>query len=182
MRKLKLAWFLPVIQFVIAAILLQWGYRAPVPRGSELYVPPSRLICLGLDAPALLFRLLDPVPWGPEFDWIPRSILGFDTDDLFFLVGVIVVWYLAGRALDHLWTPRTAKRGSMAIVFVKCSLLLAAGVILFFFGLQQLGPHPPNYPAPTVGAVLTLMWSVALIFLSGKGLVRAIRGVLSRSA
>jgi hypothetical protein len=119
---------------------------------------------------------------GPAFDWIPRSILCFDTDDCFLLVGVIVVWYFAGRALDDLWGPRTKKRRNAAIVFLKYALLLALGVILFVFGRQQLGPHPPNYAAPDLGAVLTLMWAVALIFLSGKGLARVTRDTLSRSA
>jgi hypothetical protein len=175
MRKLRFTWFLPAIQFVIATILLQWGYRAPVSRGSEMYVPTGQLICKGLNAPALLFRFLDPIPWGPKFDWIPRSILGFYTDDLFFLAGVIVVWYIVGRALDHRRTSRRARQSSVAIALVRCSLLLALGVILFFAGLRDLGPRRSNNPAPPVGAILTLVWSIALIFGSGRRLVASIR-------
>jgi len=100
LHKLRWTWALPITQSLVAASLLQWGYSVPAPRGSELYVPTARLICRGLNAPALIFRMFDPIRYGPEFDWIPRSTLGFDSDDLFFLVGVIVVWYIAGRSLD----------------------------------------------------------------------------------
>jgi hypothetical protein len=177
MRRFRLALVLPVIQFVIAAILLQWGYRTPVPRGSELYVPTVRLICRGLNAPALLFRFLNPISRGPEFDWIPRSVIGFDTDDIFFLFGVIIVWYIAGRALDQRGTSTTAERSGIAVVLVPGILLLALGVLLSLVGLHDLGPSRPNNPGPPIGAVLTLMWSVTLICLSGRRLVQAIRPV-----
>jgi len=182
MLRFRLALLLPVLQFVLAAILLQWGYRAPVPRGSELYVPTVRLICRGLNAPALLFRLLDPISWGSEFDWIPRSVLGFDTDDVFFLLGVIIVWYFAGRSLDQRWTSGMAGRSGIATVLATCVLLLALGGLLSLAGLHDLGPNRPNNPGPPIGAVLTLMWSVTLIFLSGRRLVQAIRPVPRASA
>jgi len=101
-QKPKLAVVLPAVQFVFAAILLQWSYRTPIPRGTELYVPTSRLICRGLNAPALLFSEVDYYFVQSEAapTWTARPILGFYADDLFFLLGVIVVWYFAGRALD----------------------------------------------------------------------------------
>jgi hypothetical protein len=55
---------------------------------------------MGLNAPALIFTVLDPIRLGPEFDWFPGSALGFYTDDLLFLMGVIVVGILPGE----LWT------------------------------------------------------------------------------
>lgn len=175
MHKLKLALVLPIIQLAIAATLLQWGYRAPVPRGSELYVPTVRLICRGLNAPALLFRMLNPIGLGPAFDWVPRSMLGFDTDDLFFLVGVIIVWCLVGRALDQRRTSTTAARSRMATVLIMCLLLMAVGGLLLWLALHDL--QHPGYENldPPVGAFLTLMWSASLVVLSGKGLLRAIR-------
>ena len=175
MHKLRLALIMPVIQFVVAAILLQWGYRTPVLRGSEIYIPTARLVCRGLNAPALLFRILDPFTWGVEWHHIPRSILGFDTGDIPFLVGVIVVWYLVGRALDkRRIISGTAVKSRIAVALVACFLLLLGG-FLFSVGLHDLGPGRPNNPSPPVGAVLTLVWSVALIFFSGRGLVSLVR-------
>jgi hypothetical protein len=175
MHKLRLALVLPVIQFAIAAILLQWAYRAPIPRGSEAYVPTVRLVCRGLNAPALLFRMLDPFRLGPPFDSGPRSMLGFDRDDLFFLVGVIVAWYLVGRALDHRRSSSIAARKRIANALIAYPLLLALGVLLLFLGMHDV--QNPGYENldPPFGAWLTLMWSASLIFLSGRGLVRAIR-------
>ena len=82
---------------------------------------------------------------------------------------------LVGRALDQ-WRgsqPAVERRGAMSLI--ACSLLLALGGLLLLLGLDYLrNPrfNTPNYP---VVAVPMLMWSASLIFLSGRGLVRAIR-------
>ncbi len=165
MRKLRLSLSLPLIQFLVAAILLQWGYRTPVPPGSEAYVPTSRLICRGLNAPALLFRIFDPFVWGQEWTRIPRSLLGFDTGDVPFLVGVIVLWYLVARGLEKKETLKITDRSRKAAVLAAISLL-SLGLFLASVGLHDLGPGRPNNTSPPVGAVLTLVWSIALIFLS----------------
>jgi hypothetical protein len=174
LHKLRLALIMPVIQFVVAATLLQWGYRTPVPPGSEIYIPTVRLVCRGLNAPALLFRILDPFTWGVEWHDVPRSILGFDTGDIPFLVGVIVVWYLVGRTLDkRRLISGTAVRSRIAVALVACFLLLLGG-FLFSAGLHDFGPGRPNNPGPPFGAILTLVWSITLIFLSGRELLTLI--------
>jgi hypothetical protein len=109
-------------------------------------------------------------------------MFGFDTDDLFILLGVIVVWYCVGRALDQQRTSTTAKRTGVATVLVTCLLLLALGGLLFLTGLHDLGPGRANNPALAVGAFLTLIWSVTLFFLSGRGVVQAIRFVARGSS
>jgi hypothetical protein len=174
MRKLRLALVLPIIQVAIAAILLQAAYRTRLPRGSDA-IPDVRLICRGLNAPALVFRL--PNLMAPEATWIPKlpSVFGFDVDDVYFLVGVVVVWYLLGRALDQRRSSRKEGGSKKATAFVVYPLLLALGGLLFYGGLKDFGnPRSPNLGSP-VGAFLTLMWSVGLIVLSGRRLVRAIR-------
>jgi hypothetical protein len=174
MRKLRLAFLLPTIQVLFAASLLQWAQRRPVPRGGELYVPTARLICFGLNAPALIFRFLNPIRWGSSFAWVPRATLGFDTDDIFFLVGVIVVWYLTGRALDQRQQPWRTAEGNRTSVrkILLYSILLAAGGALLVLGLQELGAHRANNPASSVEGILTLTWSIALIFSSSYLLFR----------
>ncbi len=185
MRKLKLALVLPIAQVVIAAILLQWGYRAPTPRGSEFYEPTASLICRGLNAPALLFRVLTYYLTRSDttLSWVSRSILGFHAGDLVFLAGVIVVWYFVGWALDHRRTVRTLGRGAIVGGLIAHSLVLGLGGILFSSGLYRL-KHPtdnPLHPVP-VEALLTLIWAISLLFISGRGLVRAIRHALCGSA
>jgi len=172
MRKLRLALVLPITQFVIATILLKWGDRT-VPPGKVMYVHTARLICWGLNAPALLFRFLNPIGWGPMWDGLPRSILGFDTDDLFFLLGVIVVWYFVGRALDRRpASEKVAPRGTVTVAtLMVCFVVLALGGLLSFAGVHDLVHPSSNNPYHSVRGLLTLIWSVSLIFLSVRWLL-----------
>jgi len=169
MRKMRLALVLPIIHFVAAATLLQWAYRVPVPHGSGFYVPTVRLICEGLNAPALPFKAL------AVFSPNASSVHGLPTPDVVFLVGVLLVWCIVGRALDQRWESQAAAQPTTAIALFAYALLLILSGILLFLGLYGLGPGRPNVADPPVRAFLTLMWSGGLIFLSGRGLVRAIR-------
>jgi len=171
MRSMKLAVVLPTFQFMVAAILLLPQYRT----AATFHVTTDRLICLGLNAPALFFRLLDPIGWGPAFWGLPRSILGYDTDDCFFLMGVIVVWYLVGRALDHRRTSEVARRPRLVVVLTAYPFLLALGGLLFVLGVAGFQePQFSNFGHRPEREILTLMWSVSLIFFSVRGIVKAI--------
>lgn len=168
MRKLKMAFVLPMFQVVLAAILLRWAGPA------DFYVPTSKLICWGLNAPALLFRV--QAGWGPISAWVPGSILGVDTSDLFFLVGVTVVWYLVGRALDRRGVPQTEGRHAMVVnVAAHCCLLMLGG-FLFYAGLQDFwNPNYGGFGIRPERGILMFLWSGSLIFLSGRTLVQATR-------
>ncbi len=172
MLKLRLAIVLPIIQFVFAVILLQLEYQATVP----MYVPTARLICRGLNAPAALFNALDPIEWGMAPSWLPHSVFGFDTGDLFFLAGVIVVWYLVGRALDQRRAFKAAGRRQVVTAWIVYPLLLTLGGFLLFAGLQDFRlPQFSNLGYRPERAILTLIWAAGLIFVSGRGLAGAIR-------
>ena len=176
MRKLKLAMVLPIILFAVAALLLQFAG----PR--DFYVSTPRLICWGLNAPALLFRTLNPIGWGPTFGWLPRSVLGFDTDDLFFLAGVIFVWYFVGRAIDRQGGSKPKARPRTATALIVHTLLLAVGGLLFYLGLRDFqDPTFGNLGHRPYRGILTFLWSGNLIFLSGRALVRVTRRGLARS-
>src|SRR5262249_129897 len=101
-------------------------------RMSSHNVPTVRLVCMGLNAPALFFKGLDPLLWSEAWDWgWPRSVLGFDTGDLFFLFGVAVVWTLCGFALDHRSRVRAPKSPTKAIAAIGYAILGGIGAILF---------------------------------------------------
>ena len=175
MRKIKLAAILPATQLAFAAALLRIADRVDIPYGTELYVPTARLICMGLNAPALLFRFLDPIMWGPRFAVLPSSLLGFDTHDLFFLIGVTVVWCVVGRALDRRGTLESALEGrSIGAVLVQL-LLLALGVLLFMAGVHDLEHPASNNPNQPIRAFLTFVWSVSLVWVSGLAILRRFR-------
>jgi len=141
-----------------------------------MYVPTARLICRGLNAPAVLFNVLDPIEWGVAPSWLPHSVFGFDTGDLFFLAGVIVIWYLVGRALDQRRALTAAGRRQVVTALIVYSLLLALGGLLLFAGLQDFRPPQfSNLDYRPERAILTLIWAAGLIFVSGRGLVGMVR-------
>lgn len=178
MRKMKLSLVLPVSQALIAAALLKIGDSVQPPHGAEFYVPTLRLICMGVNAPALLFRFLDPISHGPEFGWFPRSVLGIDTNDFFFLIGVFVLWYFVGRAFDKRSVPLDPRRHSRASRLIVFSLILALGILLSGVGLWDVAHPLPNGP---VRAILTLVWAVGLICTSIGGIVLTFRPVTPTS-
>jgi hypothetical protein len=177
--RLKLAVLLPITQLAIAASLLQWSYRIPHPQGVELYSPTPWLICFGLNAPALIFRAVSPAMWGEEYRWFPASIAGFYSDEFFFLVGVILVWYLVGRTLDRRSSPRENTNPTFTTA-IGATLLLALGGILFTSALHLFmfpGNDNPYHPVRTC---LTFAWAVVIIFVSGRRLVRQMPKLLVR--
>jgi hypothetical protein len=176
MHKVRLAVVLPVIQFSVATTLLQWGYRAPAPNGLDDYVPAVHRICWGLNAPTLPFGVLDTVLWRywPASGWQGWSVLHLYPGDVFFLAGVVVVWYLVGRGLDRRRFSETPPKHRAAVAVAGNLLLLALGGLLFFKGLADLAQQRLGY-LEHVGGLLTLAWSVSLIFLSGRGLAVTVR-------
>ena len=165
MRKLKLAIVLPIIQVVVASSLLLQADRTQVPRGLDYYYHPAAwLICKGLNAPALLLL----VPFGGTWYFVPPiPIVG----RALFLISVAIVWYFVGRLLDQRRAPSRARERRLATTLVQ-SLFLVAGVILFYNGLNELG-----VPISTVvGALLTFIWALSLIFFSSVSLLRVLHG------
>ncbi len=181
---LRLRVTLPVVQVLIAGALMQWEYRTPSPRGSEYFSPPARLLRLGLDAPARPIWLLDPdvlfdavsthPAEGPVFPWLPQSMLGFNRDDVLFLIGTAITWYLAGRALDQ--RIAGVSGGSSTVRLALAYLfLLGFGVCLFGTGFHDLGPNRAESTIPPVGAVFTLIWAAIMVFIPVRGAIRVVR-------
>src|SRR5579883_2189764 len=171
MQKLKFALALPILGLAIAAGLLQLGYRAHAPVNSELYVPSARLVCFGFNAPALPLRMLNPIRWGPAFYWLPRYLFGFDTDDLFLLAGVVILWYLVGRAVDRRRRPTRTEKESVTSV-IRYVLFVALAGLLLLLGVHDLRHPGYNNLHLPIGAFLTLAWSGVLLFISSRGFLR----------
>jgi len=166
MRKLKLAVVLPIIQVLVAIVLLLRAERTPVPAGLDYYYHPRAwLICKGLNAPAMLLL----IPFGGTWYFVPPiPIVG----RALFLISVAIVWYFVGRLLDRRRAPIRAREHRIPTTLLLQFLLLVAGGILFDGGLNEL-----KAPITTgAGAVLTFVWAVSLIFFSSTSLLRALRG------
>src|SRR5271170_557050 len=154
MRKLKLAIVLPLIQVLVAVVLLLQADRTHGPGGVDYhYFPPAWLICKGLNAPAMLLL----VPFGGTWYFVPQiPIVG----RALFLISVAIVWYFVGRLLDQRRAPSRAREHRVATTLLLQFLLLVVGGILFYSGLNELGG-----PISTVvGVLLTFIWAVSLIF------------------
>jgi hypothetical protein len=165
MRKLKFAIVLPLIQVLVAVVLLLQADRTHGPGGVDYhYFPPAWLICKGLNAPAMLLL----VPFGGTWYFVPQiPIVG----RALFLISVAIVWYFVGRLLDQRRAPSRAREHRVATTLLLQFLLLVVGGILFYSGLNELGG-----PISTVvGVLLTFIWAVSLIFLSGVSLLRVVR-------
>src|SRR5262249_54091212 len=142
MSRLKWAVILPAVQVAIAAIVFQWDYRIVPPRGTEYWVSEPRLIVArGLDAPALLMRPLASIlgPTETKPGWISLEVLGFYSDDFFFLLGVAITWALAGRRLDRRNLPQAKGKKATAVALVISVLLVGMAVLLFFLAKHDFG-------------------------------------------
>lgn len=119
MRRLRLAIVLPIAQVLIAGALFAWGHQQWHTGG--LFVPPARLFCFALNAPAVFFwMLLDLFPGGNAPD-----IFGLYFDEVVVLVGVAITWFSVGRDLD-IWRsrrPHTRKRMTAPKVLFNLFLL-----------------------------------------------------------
>ncbi len=178
MPRLKLALVLPIVQVGITAILTQWAdrvswillgsSRAPGPLVHlHLFVIELRVIWRGVNAPAF--------PLG-QLVWVLPSyrILGFGVDDLFYLVGVLILWYLIGRKLDRRRIVIPAAESRTTITKILSLLFtLALGMYLFVLSLvnfhEQFSFAREYYTRFDGLAVcgLFLIWSLILIISSG---------------
>ena len=117
---------LPIIQLLVALMLMAFSTKEHAPRNDDLWIPSSWLICRGLNAPAMLLPVLNPRALNPAWDWVPRSILGVDTNEFLFLSGVFLAWYFVGRGVDQHWRSKKATY-NIKTAFLVHTPLLALG-------------------------------------------------------
>jgi len=172
MRTIKFAIVLPLFQLLLAACLLEAadaGRPAFPLHGDELYVPTLRLICLGVNAPAWVLTIL--LTGFPLHD---VKLFRLYTSDLEFLACVALVWFFVGKALDaraasRPQPPRTPGR------ILSRALLMILGLVLFIMALSSLR-SPTRYnnvSGNILGGILFLAWSLVLIVLPGRQLLRS---------
>jgi hypothetical protein len=157
MRTLKLAFILPLGQFLVSLSILKWGF---------LHVPYfTDGLWFAINAPVL--PLLEILLRLAPLHWLPAHIVGMLPRDFVLLAGAIIVWYFVGRFLDNMRLSDTQPRRSLTTGVVLLNLFLAAyGVRLFFVSLQYLVPAYPNQRHPAgdlLGGTIALIWSLGLI-------------------
>ena len=179
MWQLRLTVVLTLGQVLLAAfLLLHSNGRGPEARKFDtVYVSTPVLVCEGINAPALVFKLLG-ILFPEKIDQPPRELLpGLTPVTLFFLVGVAVLWFSVGRALENrgpFTRPLAARTISSKLLFV---LLVLWGCILLRQGLdvfQSLGTWN-NRVGNIAEGFLFFVWSGILIVIPSLGLVRGFR-------
>jgi hypothetical protein len=107
-------------------------------------------------------------------DWLGASVAGLYIDDLYFLTGVGVLWYLVGRSLDRR-RARPAFKAPTATGLIARLLMLAVAGYLLVLGLGWA--WNPHFDNPSLVVVPMLTWSLILMFLAARWLVTAFRSV-----
>jgi hypothetical protein len=181
---------LPSVQFLLALGLWEWSLRIPWPKGIDtLYYPTPMLVCYGISAPALLFKVFGTPfrgtgSWSAAIFGFNLERLGFDLESVLFFLGVIVLWYVVGTVLDRLNSSRASVEMETSFgKIIRNVLLMILGVLLFFIGLRGLlGPWPwrSNPSGNIVACILLIVWSFILIGFPGVGLLNGIRRKHSR--
>jgi len=178
-RKLELAVVAPITQFVLATALLLTAHRIPELWGLDTpYVSTPALICYGINAPAALIKALG-IFITAEFINRPLAAYGFGIEDLWFLSGVVIVWYLVGRTLDRFRSgeePQKLRMLSVREIAVSLLLLLLGGYFSYLAvdAFHIFGKW--NNPVGNIAeGLLFLVWSFALVLTSAQKLVNRIR-------
>jgi hypothetical protein len=166
--KLRLSWILPLVQLPLAIFMLEWGEHSAQSaevirmRYDTLYAATPTLICIGINAPAKFLAATSY--FFDRVDHAQPTIAGLSLDYVFFMIGILILWYLVGRALDNHQLGRSA--------WSITKLLLAGGPLallgsLFFYNSFQgfLTPYRWNNQIGNIGeSLLFMVWS--LVFLA----------------
>jgi hypothetical protein len=176
-----------VIQVALAIALLHWGDQIEVAtvrrmRYDTPYVSTPTLICTGINAPA---RFLAGISFlFQRFDHPPPTIFGLDMYDTFFLIGIIMLWFLVGWTLDK----RRASMEKRPVWSIAKILLVGVppslmGVVLLVAGLQGfITPTCCNNGIGTMlHSILFLIWSLVLLGIPAKNLIRRLSFSSARS-
>jgi hypothetical protein len=175
--RLRFSLALPAAQLLLAVAMWQWARRTRVPEG--LYSPTVDLVSKGINGPALLCKILT-LPFHQTPNW-PPSILGLTADEFLFFVGVVITWYLVGRALDRYIYSKGSGPTRLTVGQVTTSLLSVLLGIFMFLGTLTCFSNPDQQNNPigySALGILLLVWSV---FLVGVPALRLAKRILHRA-
>jgi hypothetical protein len=176
--QLKFSLALPPSQVLLALALWEWGRQASRARSLDtFYWPTSALVSYGINAPAVFMKLLAfPFTRGNWFS--APSVLGYGLEEVFYFLGVGILWFLIGRKLDKQASgqPHVKEQRALPRVFANLFLVFL-GVALLVEGVSGLrNPWKwGNYAGNVVESVFFLAWSLILVGFPGLQVVRGIR-------
>jgi hypothetical protein len=190
MKRSRFSIVLPCAQVLLALALWRVARHDDTFRRlrlDTLYAPTAWLVSNGINAPAILFRWL-----GRPFDASAvneafANRFDFELSEAAFFVGVAVVWFLVGRAIDlriaRDVAPATPPRGNAlsTFMYILLGLLGALFAVEGFYGFRNLGrwnnPH-----GNLIQDVLFLAWAIALLYISTSYFTDRFRAQPSRNS
>ena len=156
---------LPSVQVPFAVGLWEWGvYQTHAKSLGSLPWTIAPMVCQGINAPAILPARLVSYPF--RMTDLRHFLPHFSLEEWIFFIGVAVIWFLVGLAIDRRKTKRASSKLSLRSGF--CYLLLVIEAIFLFaqaLPAFDLHWHPGDYYywAKISESVLFLAWSFALI-------------------
>ena len=172
--RLRFSLALPPAQLLLAVAMREWARRTPVPKG--LYSPTVDLVSKGINAPAALSIILT-LPFHQNPTW-PSSIFGLSAEEFLFFVGVVITWYLVGRALDRYIYSKGSAPTRLTVGQATTSLLSVLLGVFMFLGTLTCFSNPDQQNNPigySALGILLLLWSVFLVGVPGLRLAKRIR-------
>ena len=184
MLSVKIRFILPVVQVALAILLMVLARREMPPQHyCTVQMPTVGLVCMGINAPATLFRFaVGAVLPLYKLERSPRPLPAFGTEQLLFLGAVIALWYVVGRWLDK----RLAGKMSTTAIRRWPGVLVGAGLALFGVplvviaveGIQSCSSRFGTLSNPLgslTAAMLALAWGMTLTVVSIVRITKAIR-------
>jgi len=170
LNKVRFSLILPLAQLPLAVAMLEWARRVVAPqRWDTFYWPTPALVCYGINGPAIFFKLLVfPFTRGQPF-WPSVSMLGYGLEDLSFFVGVVILWFFVGRALDRIMSVEELPERRLIGLSVLLNVFVAfLGIALFLLGIKSLRTPGRwnNYSGNVTESILFLAWAFILIVVA----------------
>jgi hypothetical protein len=173
MEKVKYSLALPSIQLLLAFALWPYWVRSQSPLATSAPI----LIYYGINAPALPFKAL-AVPL--------RDRVGLWPEQILFFVGVIIVWFLVGKAFDRYRTSGISGQASRFTIARAAwnMLLITSGMVAFIASVTDVAGLQMSWrrsEAAKLFVIMILVWSVLLIVIPALILRNDIRNKRSHS-
>jgi hypothetical protein len=149
----------------------------------SVWVPTARLVCLGISTPAhRLSWTLDGILFGSR---AISKVLGFYSEDLLFLAGVVALWFLIGEEIDSQKLsserpqpkPRTGKilwNTLVALYGLDLLVVICLHNVVFTNPRNGTGGDG-NFVGDLIFQILWFIWSLLLIIFPGRVLLAVLR-------
>ncbi len=179
---MKLSRVLPPVSVALAVALLQWGRHSRPPMVLDtIWVPTPTLLCYGVNAPAFRINgIVDQILSSLRNDFFSKVA---HSGDILFVIIVAMFWYLVGRRIDYSRSFHTAVESVHGRKIAWKLLILLYGldllVVICLHNVIFTNPRNNSYAdnnflGELVFQGLWFIWSLVLIIVPGRDLLRAI--------